>query len=184
MTTLDTKTSLDCDCAITRAGSVNRNTADVPPSQFDLAGVETCPQPQPDLRTGRAESQCTSDRAAGPIEGRQNAVAGAFHQSPVMLLDHLLRELVVTVQHPTPALVTHRGRAARGIHDIGKQDRGEDPLKLSRRTRAMAGDKFLDVAKNASVSPEKNAWSALSGYSIYLAPGICAAKSRPRSTVT
>ena len=58
-------------------------------------------------------------------EGRQNAVAGALHQNPAMPLDHLSRELVVTVQHPAPALVTHRGRVAGRIHDIGKQTVGE-----------------------------------------------------------
>jgi hypothetical protein len=132
-------------------GGVNRYTADVPPSDLNFAGVETCPQRQTDLLRGRAERQRTSHRAAGSIERRQNAVAGILDQNPAMLLDHLLGELIVAIQHPAPALVAHGGGAERGIHNVGKQHRGQNPLKLGRRTVAMAGDKFLDVAKQGFV---------------------------------
>ena len=64
-----------------------------------------------------------------------------------MLFDHLLRQLIVTIQQSTPRLVAHLGGAARRIDDIRKQNRGQDAFEIRRRTLAMPGDKLLDVAK-------------------------------------
>jgi hypothetical protein len=113
-------------------GRVNRNTSDVAPPYLDFAGVKTCAQRQTDLLSRRSERQSASDGAAGSIERRQNAIAGILDQNSAMLLDHLLREEIVTIQQPTPVLVAHFRGAARRIDDVGKQNRSQNPLKFSR----------------------------------------------------
>ena len=42
VTTRDTNTSFEPDCAVDSCGRVNRDAADIAASQFDLARVETC----------------------------------------------------------------------------------------------------------------------------------------------
>ena len=61
---------------------VNGNAADIPTSQFDLAGMQTGAQGQADLLGGRPERQRASDRASGPVERRENAVAGDLIRDP------------------------------------------------------------------------------------------------------
>ena len=60
------------------SGSVNGNTADIPTSQFDLAGMQTGAQRQADLLAHGFKSQRAPHRSAGAVERRENAVPGGF----------------------------------------------------------------------------------------------------------
>ena len=126
---------------------VNGNAADIPTSQFDLAGMQTGAQRQADLFRRRAKSQRAANCAARSIEGRQNPVAGRLDQNTAMLCDGLNCQPVVTVQQSSPGLVAYRGGAARGVDDIRKQHRGENAFEIARRTIAMSRDKLFDVAE-------------------------------------
>ena len=125
---------------------MHRNPADVPASQFDLAGVEAGAQRQANLAGRGLERQRASNGAAGAVERRQNAVAGAFDQIAAMFVDKLLRHLIVALEQSTPLLIAHRGGAARGIDNVREQDRRQNALKIERRTLAIPGDKLLNVA--------------------------------------
>src|SRR6202790_5172587 len=96
-------------------GRVNRYAADITTPDLDFTSVKTCAQRQTDLQGGGAERQGTSHCASGSIECRQNAVAGILDQDSTVLLDHPLRELIVTVQQPAPTLIAHFRGAARRI---------------------------------------------------------------------
>src|SRR5258707_10192943 len=101
---------------------MNGNAADVAAPDLDFTGVEAGAERQADLPGGGAERQRAAHGAAGSIERRQNAVAGVLHQISAMLLDDLLRQLIVTIKRSPPGLVTHRGRAASRINNIGEKD--------------------------------------------------------------
>ena len=53
---------------------VNGNAADIPTSQFDLAGMQTGAQRQADLFAHGFKRQRAPHRAAGAVERRENAV--------------------------------------------------------------------------------------------------------------
>jgi hypothetical protein len=61
------------------------------------------------LLCGGPERQSASDRSAGSIERRQNAVACTLGQISAVLFDHLLRKVVVTVERLSPSLIAHCG---------------------------------------------------------------------------
>jgi hypothetical protein len=95
VTTRETKTSFEPDC----------DPADILAPDLDFTGVQSCPQGQPHLLSGGAECERATHRPAGPIEGRQNAVAGILHQISTVPADYLLCELVVIIEQAAPALV-------------------------------------------------------------------------------
>jgi hypothetical protein len=74
--------------------NVDGDAADVAVAEFHLAGV----QPGPDLDADAAqlvpEGGRTADRSAGPVKGRQDAVAGGLDQLAAELLDQPPGQLV------------------------------------------------------------------------------------------
>src|ERR1700675_4821140 len=99
------------------------------PLDFDSACVKPRANGQADLPRGRSERESASDAAGRPVESGQNAVTGGLDQSPTMLLDHLQRQLIVTIEQFAPGAVAHRGGAARRIDDIREQHRGKNALE-------------------------------------------------------
>jgi hypothetical protein len=84
------------------------DAANILAPDFDLTGVETRPQRQSDLASRRAERQRATNRPAGSVERRKNAVAGPLHQIAAMLLDDLACKVVMTVEQLAPTLIAHR----------------------------------------------------------------------------
>ena len=108
------------------------DAADIPTPDFDFACVKTRANGQADLPCGRSERESASDGAGRSVESGQNAVAGGLDQSPAMLLDHLQRQLIVTIQQSDAMSVAHLGGTARQIDDIRKQHRGKDAVEIAR----------------------------------------------------
>ena len=94
-------------------GRMHGDAADVPIPDFDFAGVKTRANRQADLFCGRSESESTTDGAGRSVESGKNAVTGGLDQSPAMLLDHLQRQLIVTIEQFAPDAVA--GSAARRV---------------------------------------------------------------------
>src|SRR5512132_1737407 len=69
---------------------VDGDPTDAVAAQLDLAGVQARPELQADAGQLVPEGDRTADRAAGPVEGGQDAVAGGLDQPAVELLDQLL----------------------------------------------------------------------------------------------
>ena len=159
------------------------NAADIPASQFDLAGMQTGAQRQADLFARGFERQRAPYRAAGAVECRENAVPCGLDQIAAMPLDRLFRDFVVAVEQSAPLLIAHFGGAARGIDDVGEHDRRQDALQVGGGTLPLAGNKFLDVAKNRLGVAGVRKMVAFGILDVF-GPGISDASSRPRSTGT
>ena len=110
---------------------MHSDAADIPTPDFDFACVKTRANGQADLPCGRSERESASDAAGRPVESGQNAVTGGLDQIPTMLLDHLQRQLIVTIEQFAPGAVAHRGGAARRVDDIREQHRGKNALEVA-----------------------------------------------------
>jgi hypothetical protein len=124
---------------------VNGNTTNIAPPHLDLSRMETGPKWQTDLLRGRAKGQCASNCAARSVKRGENAIAGSLDQTPTMLLDNLLRQLIMTIQQATPCLIAFLGGIARWTYDICKKNRGEYALEITRRSISMPSNKLVDI---------------------------------------
>ena len=74
-----------------------------------------------------------------------------------MLLDHLLRQTVVTIEQFMPAQISDFHRCTRGADDVGDENGRQDPIRFRNSAIAMSGDEFLNVAISPSQAPAKPA---------------------------
>ena len=96
---------------------------------------------------GSARSLRQTYGATGSIESGEDAVSGVLDQVAAVSLNRLARQLVVTVQQPSPVLIAHFGGATRRVDDVGEQYGGQDALQIGRFSLAMPGDELFDVAE-------------------------------------
>ena len=95
---------------------------------FDLPGVETCPDLDPQRPQRVPDRERTADRRSGGIENRDEAVARRRDLAAAVVGELGSDDFVMSFQQRSPALVSHLGQAPRGSDDVREENRGEDPL--------------------------------------------------------
>jgi hypothetical protein len=70
------------------------------------------------------------DRTSWPIERGEKSVTDTLHHVPSEPTDLRLRNRVVAVQEISPAAIPHLGRALGRIHDIRKENRCQNTIRL------------------------------------------------------
>ena len=83
-----------------------------------------------------AQRDRAPQRPRRAVEDGEDAVAGRFHQPSAMRLDPRASGGVVLVQQRLPSFVPGRRGPLGRAHDVGEQDRREDPVLLRDRVRA------------------------------------------------
>ena len=109
---------------------VDGDPADVVVADVELPGVEAGPDLDADAAQLGPEGQGAADRPAGPVEDRQDAVAGALDPPAALAADQPPGRLVVGVQQLPPPLVAGRLGPLGRPDDVGEQDRGQQPAGL------------------------------------------------------
>ena len=113
----------------TRPG-VHGDTGDVTADNLHLSGVHACADLEAELPQSVPRIDSRMHRARRTVERRQKAVAGRFHLTASVLLEHAPNRFVVTAQQAFPTLVAELTRPLRRSHDVGEQHRRENPVGL------------------------------------------------------
>ena len=79
--------------------ATNRSAA----TNFDLAGVHTCTDLEPEPAHRAADGEGAAHRPRGPVEDRQQAVAGLIHLTPAMPLELSTGHAIELVEKVLPA---------------------------------------------------------------------------------
>ena len=116
LTVLDTRISLAPATAPTRA-------------PIATARPESRPDLDAQLRHRRRDRLRAPHGTAGPVEGGEEAVAHLADLATMEPRELRSDDPIMAVLHPAPGLVAHRGALARGVHDVGEQDRGEETVE-------------------------------------------------------
>src|SRR5215217_8751114 len=87
---------------------VHGYAADVVPGQLALAGVQSRPQLEPERAHPVAQVGSAADRAARPVESRQEAVAEGLHLAPSVAVQARADEPVVLLHEVAPAAIAER----------------------------------------------------------------------------
>jgi hypothetical protein len=61
---------------------VDRETEQVVTSEFDFTGMETTSNSESKLSSAPRDGLRAADRSSGAIEGRNDSIAGALHETP------------------------------------------------------------------------------------------------------
>src|SRR5438105_4904422 len=120
---------------------VHRDATDVVAHQLALAGMQSRPDGEPELLDRVAEGAGAPDGARWPIESRQKTVAGGLDLTSAKPGQFAADRGVVAVQEIAPAPITDLNRPLRRAHDVGKQDRRQDAIRL--HALAGAGEEFF-----------------------------------------
>ena len=144
LTVPETSTSFGAAALITREAMCTAS----PPTSPSITSSSPVWRPGADLEPERAhrlrDRGGAADRARGPVEGGEEAVAGALHLAAAVAVERLAEERVVALEQEAPAAVAHLGGAAGGVADVREQHGGEHPVRLA--LVARAGEELLDLA--------------------------------------
>ena len=109
-------------------------------------------QPDPDLdpeRTNGAEDRaCTGDAGGRAVEPSEEAVAGGIQLPALMPVEARTHKRMMALQQLGPPSVPQGGRASGRIHDVGEEQRREEPtgLEVTREQRAAGVTETRSVA--------------------------------------
>src|SRR5437773_1142656 len=84
----------------------------------------------------------TANGPCGPVEGREQSIAGRIDLPPSEARELAPRDRVIAIQKVTPLPVTQPRRVLRGTHDVDKHDRCQYAVGLARL--AYSGQELLD----------------------------------------
>src|SRR5207253_11092148 len=104
---------------------VDGDAADIVADQLAFAGVEAGAYLDPELAHRVASRTGAADRARGPIEGGEKAVAHRLHRAAPVALELPAHERVVAPDQIPPAAVAERGGLPGGLDDVGEHHGGE-----------------------------------------------------------
>ena len=107
-----TTTSSGSEFAITRANRVDCDATDIAAPDLDFSSMQTRTQGQANLFGCGRKCRRTTYGATGSIDGGENAVSSVLDQIAAVPFNRLARQLIVTVQQPTPVMIADFGSAA------------------------------------------------------------------------
>jgi hypothetical protein len=122
---------------------VHREAANVVASEFDLTGVAPGADIQAEVADGCAERLGAADGPGGPVEGRQQAVAGGVDVAAPVPFDLPARQVIMLGEEIGPAGVAELGQPLGGPDDVGEQDGGKDAVGAW--PVPLAGEERLDL---------------------------------------
>ncbi len=104
------------------------DAADVVAADLAFAGVQ--PGAHLDAEGLHRVSNChgAADRSLRAVERGQETVAGGVHLAAAEANELRTDDGVVRVEQRVPVAVADLGGAARRVHDVGEQHRGENPV--------------------------------------------------------
>src|SRR5262245_12772992 len=97
---------------------VDRDPADLLPSQFDLTGVETHSHVDAERSQAVAQLATARDRPRWPVERGEHTIAGEVDKSSPVGLDLSPYNRVVSVEDLTPASIAYRRCLFSGADDV------------------------------------------------------------------
>jgi hypothetical protein len=119
------------------AGSrVHRDAADLVSHQLALAGVDARPDLDPELANAFPDRPRCADGTRRPVQGREKAVAGRVDLAATEAVELAPDARMMLADDLAPAPVAELRRARRGIDDVGEEHRGENAVRLRKRTLA------------------------------------------------
>lgn len=125
-------------------GEGDGDASDVVASHLDLTGVDPRAHLQAQRRKRLPYGVAAADGTSGSVEGCQDPIAGALHQSPAVAFDRAPHVLVVAIQDLSPASVTEGDVLPGRADEVGEQNSGEHPV--CSRDRLGAGQERPDFA--------------------------------------
>lgn len=140
--------------------NVDGDAADIAPHQLALAGMQPGPDRQAIVVGPIANGAgAAADRAGGPIEGGQKAVASCLDLVASVATEFMTDGRIVPGQHVAPAPVTQLGSTRGRADDIGEQYGDQDAVRRrtladAGRTLADAGKELLDLIQNRVLVPD------------------------------
>jgi hypothetical protein len=114
------------------------NARDVLSDAFDLSGVNSGAHFKADLANGTHDGGGTPDGPRRAIERRQETIAGCGDLTPVEPIELVADERVVAIKQCAPGMVAEDACPLGRPHDVGEQDRCQDPIVLGRRADAAS----------------------------------------------
>jgi hypothetical protein len=117
---------------------------------FDLPGVNSGTDGDPDLAHRIMDRQRAPDSPARPVEGCQHAVAGGFDLSSAKPGDLTAGHGVVLIEPVSPCTVPEALSFVGRLHDVGEHDGGE--AAVGRDGLACARQELFDFADEVGVA--------------------------------
>ena len=175
LTVPDTSTSPGRALAPTRAPMCTA----MPPTSLPITSISPVCRP---LRTSRPNCGArgvpdrgrASDRAGGPVERREEAVAHRLHRAAAEARQLAPDRRLDRLEHVAPAAVAQLRRALGRVDDVGEHHRREDPLGVGGPARA--GQELLDLVEQRRRSRRRTRSPPRPASSTYRAPGMCSAR--------
>src|SRR3954452_16456786 len=127
-------------------GDVDGDAADVVAHQLDLAGVDPDPHLQPRRACNLSDCVPAADRARGPVEGRETAVAQRLDLVAAEPRQLALNGRLVGLDALAPAGFPELRRPFPGAHPTRLHHRCEHAIHV--RRRALADQELLDLAED------------------------------------
>ena len=132
---------------------VHGDATDLIAHELDLSGVCPGPDLEPDAVHRIHDGTGATDRPSGTVEGRQEPISRGVDLHTAERTELPPDETVVSFQELLPCLITDGAGSVGGAHDVGEQDRGQDPVVVRQRsnTRQELLDLFDDGIRVADV---------------------------------
>jgi hypothetical protein len=120
-------------------GYVDRDAPSLPVRQDHLAGVDPCPNGDPDRRESRDQRECAVDRSLRAVEDDEERIPGRSHLLAAEAHQDVADDVIVHVDGAPPGRIAVALSAARGVDDIGEEHRSDDSKIAAAWRHAEAG---------------------------------------------
>src|SRR5829696_7726563 len=125
------------------SGDVNGESAHVVPDEVALSGVDSGACRKANFLECRSDPLRAADRPDWELEPSQEAVAHGLDLFAPVSRELATNDLIMRREELAPATIPELGGTAGRPHDVGKENRREDPVGLTPLT--LSGEELLDL---------------------------------------
>jgi hypothetical protein len=148
-----------CRRALNPGSDVDGDPTQSPALQLAFAGMDARADLKAESLHGGADGAGALDGAGGRLEAHEKAVAGGVDLEAFAPHDLSPDHRPVLIEELPPARVAESAGVIRRTHDVGEEERGEDPFGLDRRAPLPPG--LLDERPAPALRQDEDASASL-----------------------